>query len=156
MLLHWVESLRIKPGMISPAIYPGAEQQQPYVREAGLLYASRKLLLLEKVHRGEQQNFRKTGSMRREQGKVWDCHLKRKIALLLGLLPEFHKSNKKSHLPHTHTWRHLRVTAIIIFLTPALLFSKDCCSWALLFLCLANYTSHDLCHWTPENLWKYF
>lgn len=122
-----------------PNIDPGAEQQQHYVMEAGLLCTSRKLLLLGKVHHGGQHNSRKTGFMRGEQGKVWDCHLKRKIALLISLLPECHKSNKKSHLPHTHTWRRLRVTAKIILLIPALCFSKDYCSLALLFLFPANY-----------------
>lgn len=135
-----------------PIIDPGAEQQQHSVTKAGLLCTSRKLLLLEKVHHGGQQNFRKTGSMRGEQRKVWDCHLKRKIVLLISLLPECHKSNKKSPLPHTH----LRVTVIIILLIPALRFSKDCCSLALLFLCPTSYILHELCCWISEDVWKYF
>lgn len=122
------------------------------VTKAGLLCTSRKLLLLEKVHHGGQQNFRKTGSMRGEQRKVWDCHLKRKIVLLISLLPECHKSNKKSPLPHTH----LRVTVIIILLIPALRFSKDCCSLALLFLCPTSYILHELRCWISEDVWKYF
>lgn len=52
-----------------PNIDPGAEQQQHYVMEAGLLCTSRKLLLLEKVHHGGQQNSRKTGSVEENKEK---------------------------------------------------------------------------------------
>lgn len=85
---------------------PGAEQQKDYVTEVCLLCTSRQLFLLEKLHHSGQQNFGKTGSTGGDQGKAWDWQLKREIALLIGLLPH-HLSNKKPHLPHIHTRRHL-------------------------------------------------
>lgn len=133
---------------------PGAEQQKHYVTEACLLCTSRESSLLEKL----LVDSRTLGKL-----PLWEENTEKhetatwKGRLLCSSSCCHIIQATRSHISHIHIPRDTqRVTAMIILLIPVLRISKDCCSWALLFLGPVNYIWHELCCSIPEQLWNYF